>query len=272
MLLTLVSFAFLSMSPSPYVNGVGCASTGLTGDYQVFWNPAGIEGRGFLSTYMNYSGLNYAGVGYITRFSEYRVGFVLSSFFSGNMVQMDENGESLGVFMDVYLVPGVSLAGTKGKLSYGFTLFLPYERVLGYRSYGAGINLGVQYRYGENLTIGILGRNIGYIFRPLVDYKYPLDYEVRFGGAYMGEDNFFSFDLAYPFNISIGAGFTVSDRFLFTGGYNSKFREAASYQSFDFLTGLNFGLGFNKGILRFSYTVLFMGDMGLAHNIGITVR
>ncbi len=267
-LILLASFEFLNSPISAFSISKGNAVTGFKYEsFQIFLNPAGM-GKDFSVSYYRYIGSDIITFSKGLDLFNNSIGLGTVIFNGGKMIERDTMGESLGVFYDANLVPYFCINKNFNKLNIGASLFTPYEKVLNYSTYGFGVNLGMIYSLNDKIHTGLLLRNFGYIFKPLIDYRYAMPGELRIGFVYRDNIKYIGFDLMYPFAFALGFNYNLSGNITFNAGFNRN-KDLNSGEGGDVLNGFIFGLGIKKGSINITYNVLFSGIFGINHTFGL---
>lgn len=265
----LSSFEFLNSNLSAFTLSKGSAISGIKNESsQLFMNPSGFGNDFFLSYYRYISGIDIisSSKGFYFFGNNIGLGFILVN--GGKMVQRDTLGDSLGVFYDVSFIPYLGIKKDLNNIVLGLSIFFPYEKILEYSSYGSGLNIGMIYSINEKLHTGLSIRNLGYIFKPFIDYRYNLKSEFRLGISYEDQRKYIGFDIMFPFSFGLGFNLNLTQNIIFNLGYNKNANFNTGEEN-DIFNGFIFGFGIKKGNTYFTYNVLFAGIFGFNHSFGI---
>jgi len=284
-------FTFMKVPYSARAMGMANAFTGLANDGDaVFFNTAGLAQVGdthFKTTYINYiDGLQGGSLVYSTQFNEeWKVAPFAQFLASGNIPRTRERdgqfeGE-FGVFGVSSILAGVGFARTMHPaLDFGFNVKVLYEKLDSYSASAIAADFAILHQTNaENLKVGITLRNFGAQLTYYTEQKYEegLPTMVVAGASYkfpgMG---FLNFDLIRPldndFFFRLGLEYHYNTYLSLRAGLDSRMDDYRTGATFDFMSGLSFGAGFNWNRYIVDYAVSSMGSLGLVNQISISYK
>lgn len=285
------SFSFLKINVSARPVAMGGAFTGLADDESaLYYNPAGIallENDRYLLGYHDYfAGMQSGFIGYVHPLDYTHVIGIYASYLNyGEMIEADENGNSLGTFGGGDMLIGLTYArNMSSRLQLGATAKFIYEKIQNYTATGLAFDLGVRLTSDRGrLAGGLMIQNLGTQFSSLgQDDSYSLPLTVRLGVSAKprGMDIILASDLIKPrdndLQLALGADYFHFDPFMIRVGWNSNGSEYKTSINDDSWAGVSLGFGFKikelgplgKAQLSYSYTPA--ADLGSSHRITLT--
>ena len=277
-------YDFLNVGLSARPNAMGGSFSAVSNNIDALqWNPAGLNGieNSILSTGMllyTKAGLRFGEVNYGFNKQKNTFGFGINYVNYGSIEKRGENNEDLGTFspIDMVLLSGLSRQITN-ELTAGIGAKFVYERIDSFLSYGAGVDLGIQYLMKErNLTIGIVLKNIGKELKAHYEEKgsFPISFT---GGVSFHPLNVININFDYTKFLTIsrsiakfGIEWQAVPMFAVRAGYNSTGSDLKTGYTSDLFAGTSFGAGFSWKEFYLDYAVQPMVDLGLSHSITIS--
>ena len=281
-------FAFMKMNYSARAMGMANAFTALSDDVEaVFFNPAGLAQRDdkqIKTTYMNYlEGLQGGSIVYVMNYGNgWRIAPFLNFLASDDIPRMIETspgvGQQFGTFNTLSLVAGVGFATTISEyFDVGFNLKYFHESLDSHSAAAFAGDFSVLHTTtNENLKIGAVLRNLGVQTDYFSDNEYEegMPLTIIAAASYKILDKaFINFDLVRPFDNDFfgrfGAEFYYNSYFTIRAGVDTRMNDYKTDESMDFLSGLNFGLGFNWNSYMIDYAISSMGSLGFVNQISV---
>lgn len=270
MIILIISFTFLSVPEHSRVILSGGAFSSYKGELEnLFWNPAGIGGEGYLSSSYNYSGVTYGCLGMVKQRSQFHFGIGLQSLYSGDMKKTSPEGEPLGEFSYYSLIPIASVTYNWNGLSVGGKLLIPYVNTDTYHSYGVGMDVGLLYEVNKEITLSFYGRNIGRQIKGFVESKENLPAEFRIGSLYKRNKLGFSLEYSFSFGPAGSIIYEFNDWFDLTMGYNNGIRDKNSGNGLSVIDGGSMGVRFYYKKIIIDIGSVFYGPLGIGKTIAI---
>ncbi len=255
---------FLKLGVGARAAALGDAFTVIVDDStSLYWNPAGLAKmeKGQLSATNNvwFAGINqgYLGIGFPlggTGVAAGGVNYVDMGDFDGR----DEVGNPTGTFAASALNYQLGYANRLGeKLSWGVSVGGIQDTIADDSKSTYAANLGLIYKSSESLSLGLAVQNVGGELG-----GDPLPFVAKIGMAYTWQSLLLALDIAKPTDNDLyyGAGIEwwIMDGIALRAGYKT---------NQDVGEGLNAGLGFNKGKIRFDYAYVPYGALGNTHRV-----
>ncbi len=278
-----------------YIATGGAFVSSASGIEALYWNPAGLDKAGkseAMFSRMSYiadMNLNYIAVsGHMGDLGT--VAFSVKSLDFGDIVETsvaspDGDGST---FSPSAIVAGVSYAkALTDRISGGATVKFIHEGIMDVSANGFAVDFGAQYRFSNNLSLGVALKNIGGnmrftggdleqkaavddssptssdgVFEALSD-KFNIPSNFQFGIAYdyaVGENN--SIQLASTFqnanesdnSLRFGAEYSFNNLFFLRGGYDMLTEETDnSVFGASFGAGLNYAIGGVDVVFDYAY-------------------
>ena len=289
---TILFFAILNSSVYDFLNvGLSARPNAMGGSFSAVshnidalqWNPAGLNGieNSILSTGMllyTKAGLRFGEINYGFNKQKNTFGFGINYVNYGSIEKRGENNEDLGTFspIDMVFLSGFSRRITN-ELTTGIGAKFVYERIDSFLSYGAGVDLGIQYLMKErNLTIGIVLKNIGKELKAHYEEKGSFPMSLT-GGVSFHPLNVINMNFDYTKFLTIsrsiakfGIEWQAVPMFAVRAGYNSTGSDLKTGYTSDLFAGTSFGVGFSWKKFYLDYAVQPMADLGISHSITIS--
>lgn len=271
MIITLIlSFTFLSVPVHSRIVYSGSAFSAYGGEVEnLFWNPAGMGGEGYISSTHNYSGITYGCLGLVKKVGIFHLGAGITFINSGNIMKTDATGSSLGEFSYYSLVPTFSIGYEMGRIKVGGKVIIPYSKTDIYDSYGLGIDLGLIYEIHEQLSFSAYVKNIGIQLNEFVTEKEDFPAEVRLSSLYRWDRYSFSIEYSYPLGFSTSIISSFNKSFELIVGYNGGLRELNKAGDLDAITGLSVGFRFYYKKIILDIGAVSYGALGISKTIAI---
>lgn len=269
-LIFLSFFNYLSVpNHSRIVYSGGAFSSYREQPENLFWNPAGVGGEGYISAIHNYSGINFSCIGGVKKINKIHLGIGLGYFYSGNIVETNSLGDSTGMYSYYSLSPLISGTYNSDDFSTGLKLFVPYTRVTEYSSYGIGMDVGIQYSILENLTLSLYGKNIGFMIGGSTDNEtFPDEY--RTGVLYNLNSLNISLEYSSLFDFSTSLQYKINHNIDLTLGYNHGLKDLRN--GGDPGAGFSFGLNFKIKKINIDLGVVSYGPLGISRTIALGIK
>jgi len=265
-----LGFTFLSVPVHSRIIYSGSAFSSHGGEVEnLFWNPAGMGGEGYISSTHNYSGVTYGCLGLVKKVGIFHLGAGITFMNSRNIIKTDATGSSLGEFSYYSLVPIFAGEYERGSFVIGGKLSLPYSATDIYDSYGLGMDLGLIYEINEWLSFSAYVKNIGIQLNEFVTEKEDFPAEVRLGSRYGWDRYSFSIEYSYPLGFSTSIISSLNKNFELIVGYNGGLRELNKAGDLDSITGLSVGFRFYYKKIVLDIGAVSYGVLGISKTIAI---
>lgn len=235
----------------------------------LFWNPAGMGGEGYISSVHNYSHITYGCIGLVRKVGDFHLGIGVMFLNSGGLIKTDVMGAPLGEFSCYSIVPILAGEYEKGKIMMGGKLSIPYSTIDIYNSFGLGLDLGMIYEVFEHFSFSIFGRNIGIQLNGFVTEKENFPFEVRIGTLYRWDRFNFALEYSYPFGFSTSLVSSFNENFELILGYNNGLRELNKPGTSDAITGLSLGFRLHYRKIVIDLGAVSYGVLGISRTLAI---
>lgn len=269
----------------------GALISDLTGVESIYWNPAGLDRSGkteAMFNYMNYIAdinLTYLALaGHIGDLGT--VAFSVKTLDIGEILETTiENPNGTGAtFSPSFVVVGLTYSKMlTDRISGGATIKVINESIMDQNAFGMAIDFGTQYHFSNNLTIGVILKNIGTNMRftggdleqrspvdesapnsdegffEAVTEKFGIPSQFQLGISYtydMGANNAIKFGGAFvnqneaENNIRLGAEYNIANILFIRGGYDMV-TESSDVRSKESIFGFTVGGGLNYSLSNF---------------------
>jgi len=291
LLIMLLSFTYLNASVYDFLDvGISARANAMAGGFSAVsndidmlsWNPSGIHGieKGMLSTslLLYVADIKFGQLQYGFGKGKNTLGFKLGYVNYGTMEKRGINNEDLGSLtpMNILFISGLSHSISED-LSAGIGLKFVYEKIDSFISYGAGVDMGIQYFMRErNLTFGVVSKNLGKEIKAHSEEKGSFPFSITGGVSFHPIDAInLNFDLTRTFSDSksiakLGAEWWVIPMFALRAGYSNAGEELKTDYGSDIFCGISCGFGVSWKNMCLDYAILPKGDLGLSHSISIS--
>lgn len=244
-------------------------------------------------SYIDYlSDINFGSFAYARQLDSLYTGIIGIQYINyGSFIAADVSGNQMGTFSggDYNLFTGVSR--DMGKFSVGSQLKLILSNLAGYHSFGAAIDLSATYvDTSKGLTMAVIFKNIGYQFKPYMETRENLPFEIQTGISikpkhmplrisiiahdlqrwnfrYLNTNQATKIDFAtgeeiitkMPFSEEIARHFIFGGELLITKnfnlrfGYNHQRRKEMTIEDRRGFVGFSYGVGFRISKFNVSY-------------------
>lgn len=302
------SFEFLNIPSNPKLAALsGVNITSSHGDPNMFMaNPALLEP--LMHNRLSFNYLNYmADIGLssltyvrdIENLGTFGAGLVYMNY--GQIDGYDEAGYESGIFMANEFAFTAGGSHKLGNFTLGTNVKLAGSNIASFKASALLFDMGGVFSHPEqDLKIGMMVKNIGFVLRPYVEnipVNLPLD--VQIGISYKPEHapmrlsltafNLYRRNIAYfdpqsrfanneepgKFDnifrhFSFGTEFILSKNVNLRAGYNHLIRKELKLEQHGGLAGFSFGMLFRMKAFEFSYSNQVYHVAGGAHHFGIT--
>lgn len=271
--------------------GVGARAAGLGDSYcaiaedatALYWNPAGIaqiiHSEVSFTHLIWLDNINYSYVGFVQplpllKLDKRAIGISVAYLTSGKIVGYDYQ-DTVGTDYSSYdLALGFSYAQAVNRdLFIGTTLKLVTENVELYNGRTNMMDVGVLYRYLDNLSFAGCVQNIGTKF-VLGRREETIPLIVRVGSKMTISNLLLNLDLVKPIdnnlNINLGGEYNLNRTFVIRAGY--KYRLGGN-DLIDGINNISMGLGIKYQSLKFDYAFVPYGDLSPAtHRVSLNIK
>jgi long-subunit fatty acid transport protein len=270
---------FLKLGAGARASGMGEAFVGVADDASaIYWNPAGLTKleRASLAVMhaMWLDDTSYEWASYAQPISGIGVFGLSAQYFSyGSLTTIDNNGVEGDSFTPADLA--VSLAYARNIASFGLGVSAKYiSSKIVHTATAYALDIGVQHKLGEKLTLGLAVQNMGSKMK-FVNDEDALPMNIRIGGAYSIKDNWIAaLDVNTPNDDDIT--FAGGTEYLWTLDNNMAVAGRLGYTTFtrqiDGLNGLSGGLGFTYKEYTIDYAFVPYGDLGNTQRISLSIK
>lgn len=147
----------------------GAFIASLTGVESIYWNPAGLDRSGkteAMFSYMNYiADINLTYLALASRIGDLgTLAFTVKTLDIGGIIETTtQNPNGTGnIFSPGFVVGGLTYSKMiTDRISGGLTFKVIHESIIDQTALGVAIDFGTQYHFANNLTIGVILKNIG---------------------------------------------------------------------------------------------------------------
>ena len=161
-IILLFSFTFLQVPVHSRIIYSGSAFSSYSSQAEnLFWNPAGMEKEGYLSSVYNYSQITFGCIGLVREIGSFHLGTGIMFMNSGDLAKTDMTGTPHGNFSYYSLIPMLAGEYKIGDFNIGGKICVPYSKTDIYDSYGLGLDIGIIYDIRERFAFSIYIRNLG---------------------------------------------------------------------------------------------------------------
>jgi len=273
------SAQFLELGGSARASAMGDAYAGISDDASaVFYNPAGLAnieeaGVSFTHNFM-FEDLfcDWISVIHPTKYGRFGTGIQYLSY--GAIKEINEIGVEGGT-MRPY---DMAITFSHGREILGFSAGMNLKFILSKISnnaFAVCADFGGMYKImNDDVSLGAVVQNLGTSMKYL-DESAPLPLNLKLGGAYNADYNWIVtldlnlplYDLIYvcagaEYNYEAGEDINIISRL----GYTTK------TSLIEGVSGITAGFGVKYKTYQFDYAFIPMGDLGLSHKIGISMK
>ncbi len=244
-----------------------------------FYNPSFISNSTFTSFVSSY--LVNTGYGGIT----YRLAKNLqigSLFFTtGSMDRIDEEGVITGTYSSNYItffaryIPGKTFNFMGNTIYAGIGGKLLYQNIDDRNSLALAVDIGGHILPIKRLTVAFALTNVGYEIKPFEEKRYLPPATIVVGASYEATQKLhllFSggYEIDYGLISDFGVDFSPIDILSVRAGYSLKGKDLNTGGTWDIINGFSFGVKFKVRKIKFGYSIVPMGELGLTHFVGVS--
>ncbi len=244
-----------------------------------FYNPSFLSNStysSFVSSYLVSTG--YGGVTY--RPTE-NLQFGALFFTTGSIDKIDSEGVKIGTYSSNYIgifaryIPDQTLNFMEQKIHIGFGGKLLYQNIDDKNSLAVVMDAGGHFSPMKRVTFAFALTNLGYEIKPFEETRYYPPVTITAGMSFKAFDKLnllvsTGFEADYGLIADLGVDFTPVKIFSLRAGYSLKGKDLNTGGTWDVINGFSLGVKFKVRKIKFAYSVVPMGELGITHFVGVS--
>jgi hypothetical protein len=195
------SFYFVNMPGNAPLNAIGGINVSAKTLYTIQQNPALISkdfNKQFsISNTLYLAGINSTNLQYVHDMGKYGpLGVGMQYYSSGSMDKTDDRGNNIGTYSANQYALTAATSHTMGYYTLGLALKFAGMHIDGYNGFAGMVDVGGLFKHpSRDFTVGLVFKNMGYVFNQFADAKTQLPFDVQLGTSYKLEH--------MPFRLSV---------------------------------------------------------------------
>lgn len=244
-----------------------------------FYNPSFLSNFTFSSFVSSY--LVRTGYGGVTYKPTENLQFGALFFTTGSIDKIDAEGVKIGTYSSNYIgifaryIPEKTLSFMGQKVYIGIGGKLLYQNIDDRSSLAVVFDAGGHMTPIKRVTLAFALTNLGYEIKPFEETRYYPPVTITTGMSFKASRKLnllvsTGFEVDYGLIADFGVDFSPLRIFSIRAGYSFKGKDLNTGGPWDIVNGFSLGVKFKVRKIKFGYSVMPMGELGITHFVGVS--